>query len=163
MPSTMNLNDTDKKIIKEHIKFHFVFCSFYFAAMVLLYLVVLAIIGYLYPTDGFGKQAASVLLFFFVVYAAMLVKCLIWYFELRKNKKVRIENTEFIIDKRKDNCYIRFNDPKLKFEIDEPVFKYLESKKSNVTIAFLKTSQTLLFLSDNGHNLLGRGNETLHG
>lgn len=146
----IELNKTDKDNLKADIKLTMMFAAIFLMALVVIVGLIpftMYIIGKI-PSYGFVTRGSYILGLLFVPFIFVSRINLLKFIDLKRGKKIRFETSRYHIQKKRDSFIILTSEPcKMKFEVYSDPGSSLDHSLP-VTIEFVPTSKTLLFISN---------------
>ena len=153
----ISLNNFDKKKLKVDIKIN-LFMTTLFYLLVLLFLAVVFGIVYLFFEFelGYINRTFIILLSFFLPFIFLYFITFLKYIDLKYNKKLKFNSSNYVLNKKGDSNFIVFKNPKkIKFLIDDELLSFI-NKNEALNIEYTLVSKTLLFISNNNDNYLDK-------
>jgi hypothetical protein len=148
----------DKRTLRQGIKLSLIIGLFFCGALVFIVGIIPAVMFFIgrQLTDGFVNRGLFILGLLFIPFLAISWKSLLKFIDIRQGKKIRIESSQFEIQKTKRSVYIRTNDnPEQRFEIWDELVPLLNLTRP-IKIEIAKMSKTIIFISNDNHNLLDK-------
>ena len=148
----------DKKTLRQSIKLSLIIGLLFCVALVLIVGIIPAVVFLIgrHLTDGFVNRGLFILGLLFIPLLAISWKGLLKFVDIRRGKKIRIESSQYEIQKTKSSVYIRTTDnPEQRFEIWDELIPHLNLTRP-IKIEIAKISKTIIFISNDNHNLLDK-------
>ncbi|MBL7913049.1 MAG: hypothetical protein JNJ41_18445 [Bacteroidia bacterium] len=150
------LSPEDKNEIKGSIGFSLIL-SFLFCLLLVILVGIVPLIMFLFskrPVNGAVQRGLFITGVLFIPFMFVVWKNIFKYIDLKRDKKLRFETSDYQIKKKKGSVILLVLKPsKLKFDIDEDLSLKIDATKP-LTIEFVPLSKTLLFISHSEANLL---------